>query len=61
MNVSNFMNWSFEGYTILRLVWIAASKPFPNCLNDVNALGQSKIEGAFSYKEVFSKIEPDFN
>ena len=55
------MNWSFDSYTILRLVWIAASKPFSNCLNDVNALGQSKIEGAFSYKEVFSKIEPDFN
>ena len=39
MNVTDFMSWANEGYTTLKVAWIAASKAFSNSLNDVNALG----------------------
>ena len=38
------MSWAYEGYTTLKLVWIAASKAFSNSSNDVNALGQSNLK-----------------
>ena len=50
MNVTDFMSWKYEGYTTLKLVWIAASKAFSNSSNEVNALRQSNL-----------KIESDFN
>ena len=37
------MSWAYEGYTTLKLVWIAASKAFSNSSNDVNTLGQSNL------------------
>ena len=44
MNVTDFMSWEYEGYTTLKLVWIAAWKAFSNFLNDLNALGQSNLK-----------------
>ena len=44
MNVTDFMRWANEGYTTLKVAWIAASKAFSNSLNDVNALGQSNLK-----------------
>ena len=38
------MSWAYEGYTTLKLVWIAVSKAFSNSSNDVNALGQSNLK-----------------
>ena len=43
-NVTDFMSWAYEGYTTLKLVWIAASKAFSNSSHDVNALGQSNLK-----------------
>ena len=43
MNVTDFISWAYEGYTKLKVVWIAASKAFSNSSNDVNALGQSNL------------------
>ena len=44
MNVTDLMSWEYEGYTTLKVVWIAASKAFSNFSNDVNALGKSNLK-----------------
>ena len=44
MNELDFMSWTYEGYTTLKLVWAADSKTFSNSWNDVNALGQSNLK-----------------
>ena len=36
MNVTDFMSWAYERCTMLKLVWIAASKAFLNSSSDVN-------------------------
>ena len=44
MNVTDLMSWEYEGYTTLKVVWIAFSKAFSNFSNDVNALGKSNLK-----------------
>ena len=55
MNVTDFMSLAYEGYTTLRLGWIAASKAFSNSSNGVNASSQSDLKEHMLTKKLFRK------
>ena len=55
MNVTDFMSLAYEGYTTLRLGWIAASKAFSNSSNGVNASGQSDLKEHMLTKKLSQK------
>ena len=52
----DFLSLTYEGYTTLKLVSIAASKTFLNSLNDLSTFGQSNFKEHSSQRSFHENI-----